>query len=346
MARPEASELQQRHALELAKIALFISSGFPESTVDALLALPGPAIEKRDLLGALVLAGVTIQADMVIEGLSQLLEQAKTKSWLLDQHHNGAEHWLELLVFSDRPESLMEAIDLIDAHFVTPQRLHRLLAALANAPEPKGEQLLMQLAERNSNFYGEHEWRNALIDRGTESAGAILLNLLSGGKLTGAVQGMDTHQLSQGLSALMVKSQTFRQELYKHYESLPPSVPKSVLGRAIRDAPDEQGVILLVNGCAADGMTFSGDLYRAIKEVALGKRFLPHQLNTYELFSVDAAALRKRLFAMLSGSSAQARLAESSLVLIDDLHDRLGRVDTEPRHPDIASGRPWPLAAA
>jgi hypothetical protein len=40
---------------------------------------------------------------------------------------------------------------------------------------------------------------------------------------------------------------------------------------------------------------------------------------------------------------AQSRLAEACLVEIEELRDEHGRVDDEPRHPDISSGQPWPI---
>ena len=46
---------------------------------------------------------------------------------------------------------------------------------------------------------------------------------------------------------------------------------------------------------------------------------------------------------MALANNAQSALAERCLVAIDKLRDAYGRIDDEPRHPDIASGRPWPL---
>jgi hypothetical protein len=59
--------------------------------IDNLLQLQRPLAEKRGLLTVLVLAGETIQADMVLDGIKALLEEAKTKRWLLDQNHGELE---------------------------------------------------------------------------------------------------------------------------------------------------------------------------------------------------------------------------------------------------------------
>jgi hypothetical protein len=82
------------------------------------------------------------------------------------------------------------------------------------------------------------------------------------------------------------------------------------------------------------------------ENVALCKKPAGEWEGAYERYGVEIAALRKQLFSMLDGDAAEASLAEACLLTIDEVRDEYGRVDTEPRHPDIASGRPWPLAAA
>jgi hypothetical protein len=57
------------------------------------------------------------------------------------------------------------------------------------------------------------------------------------------------------------------------------------------------------------------------------------------------AALRKQLFGLLAANDGQSKLAERCLIAIEELRDEHGRIDDEPRHPDIDSGRPWPKEA-
>jgi len=66
--------------------------------------------------------------------------------------------------------------------------------------------------------------------------------------------------------------------------------------------------------------------------------------NSYEIHGVNAEKLRKALFAMIR-RPFPAELAKACLVRIDKLRDEHGRVEFEPRHPDIETGRPWPLEA-
>jgi hypothetical protein len=55
-----------------------------------------------------------------------------------------------------------------------------------------------------------------------------------------------------------------------------------------------------------------------------------------------AQQLRKELFGMVQGNTPTAQLAWKCLTRVDELRDEYGPVESEPRHPDITSGRPWP----
>ena len=85
-------------------------------------------------------------------------------------------------------------------------------------------------------------------------------------------------------------------------------------------------------------------LSQALRRAALGQRPVEGWIaGAYEEFGVSLAELRRELFAIASANNAQSALAERCLVAIDKLRDAYGRIDDEPRHPDIASGQPWPL---
>ncbi len=63
----------------------------------------------------------------------------------------------------------------------------------------------------------------------------------------------------------------------------------------------------------------------------------------YGLYSIAVPDLRKKLFEMTGYIGAMGRVATACLTAIDELRDKHGYVDSEPRHPDIEAGRAWPL---
>ncbi|MCI0393084.1 MAG: hypothetical protein MOB07_30500 [Acidobacteria bacterium] len=136
-----------------------------------------------------------------------------------------------------------------------------------------------------------------------------------------------------------------RAEVYNRYERVSANEDRVILEHAIAEVADADGVLLLVQGWAARGKSFDGVLHYAIERVALGKRPSADWAGTHEVFSVPVPGLRKRLFAMVKDDTTESRLVVACLTAIDELRDDYGLAESEPRHPDIDSGRPWPLAA-
>ena len=171
LAKPEAGNDAHRHALGLANIAFSMPYGDKTDLINTLLQLPLPPAAKQGLLTILVLAGEIISADMVFDGIKALLEEAKTKRWLLDENQGTLERWLELIPFSDRPGATLDALELLEPSLRVPWRLRRLLSALGQAPSDEAELVLEQLARTDERFFPEHEWLAALEQRGTHQQG-------------------------------------------------------------------------------------------------------------------------------------------------------------------------------
>jgi len=345
LVKADSGEDAHRHALELAKIAFSMPYGKRTEVIETLLQLPRPLAEKQDLLRVLVLAGEIVRADMVLNGIKTLLEEAKTNRWRLDENRGELEGWLELLPFSDRPEDTLDALELLDPNLRQPWRLRRLLSALGHAPSPKAEHVLNLLAREDASFLSEHEWLAALDNRRTVSGARMLLKLICGGAFASGSGGTDTWILSRKLAGAMRTHAEFRVEVYQQYERMPTGPGKVILEHAIAEVADADGVLILVRSHAVEGKPFSGILHSAIRHVAVGERPSADWAGAYEVFSVPVRQLRKRLFAMTNGDTGESRLAAACLTAIDELRDDYGPVESEPRHPDIDSGRPWPLAA-
>lgn len=103
--------------------------------IDALLQMPY-RVERLGLLLALISAGETVKTDLVITGIREFFEAAKTATWMLQQHHFELEEWLALLPFSDRPEIIVEIVSGLPDQIRHPRNLRRLMSALTHAPGP------------------------------------------------------------------------------------------------------------------------------------------------------------------------------------------------------------------
>ena len=105
--------------------------------------------------------------------------------------------------------------------------------------------------------------------------------------------------------------------------------------KALAASADADTLLTMVEVKGLQGITDTHYLNVALEAVVLEHR--PVGGNSYEIHGVNAEKLRKALFAMIDGPSV--KLAKACLVHIDKLRDEHGRVEFEPRHPDIGTGR-------
>jgi len=339
----EAEPRIQQHAIVLAVMGLGMPHGSKRTEIDSLLAFPVPYAGKQRLLIASAMAGEVLRSDILIAGLGELLEAGKTPPWRLAENHGELMNWVELFAFSDHPEAVLGVLDQLPQQYSYPRSLDRLLSALAKSPHESALEVLQALARRDPGLLAQHDWARAVIKVGTEKSGQTLLALVCEGEL-GNTGGTDSFHLSRQLAHLGEEFPTLKEEMLRSYQRLNWGRPKSILESALIELANARIIRALVQGHAADHRPYDGGLANAVRRAALGRRPVEGwSANAYEEFSVSLAELRRELFRLALAKNAQSRLAEACLVEIEELRDEHGRIDDEPRHPDISSGQPWPI---
>ena len=343
LTKPGSSDDAHKSALELANIALSMPYGEKRTTIDTLLQLRQPLRTKQMLLTTLVLAGEVVQSDTVLDNIKSFLEESKTKQRLSnDERWSELEGWFMLIPFTDRPYATLEALELLAPNQPQPWRLRRLLSALGYSPSAEAEELLKVLPRKDAGFLTEHDWLTALEKRGTAVAARTLFGFICEGAFAGKPGGVDAWTLSRKLAAGIRVDAGFRAEVYQRYEREPSGAGTDIIEHAISEAADADGVLVLVRNHALQGKPFSGVLNSAIRHVAVGERPSTDWTGAIEVFRVGVAQLRKQLFRMIKGDTAETSLVTACLIAIDELRDEYGPAESEPRHPDIDSGCPWP----
>jgi hypothetical protein len=116
--------------------------------------------------------------------------------------------------------------------------------------------------------------------------------------------------------------------------------------RVLAEIIDQQDVLSLLPHCDPRGNDpISQALQNAIGELAIIHRAI-EGTNSYELEPADLSWLRSELFRVYLKKESLAGFAAKLLGTIDRQRDMHGRPPSEPRHPDVGSGVPWPPAAA
>jgi hypothetical protein len=336
------SDTARRHAIALAQIALGIPHGSKRAELDQLLQFSLPYSSKLSLLAAAAVAGETIPAALLLAGAAELVEAAKKEPWRLDQNRGELMGWIELFAFADRPTAVHDALGLVPGTHRNPWKLERLLNALGNSPHEDALRVLEELAKRDTRFLARHEWLNAMMKLGTEASAFALLDHVCHGTLGGQPGGIDAWHMSQHIESLALKFPSFRDELLRRYEVMSAGSQKQILERALAEIADVRIILLMVASHAATSRSFDGGLVEAIRNVAIGRKPVADWPGAFQEFSVSLKALRKRLFELVLAGGREAALAEPCLNYIEELRDEHGRIDDEPRHPDIRSGCAWP----
>jgi hypothetical protein len=334
------SDLEQRHAIGLAATGLGLPHGNKRKELDALLSLPQPSEIKQRLLVCAAQAGEVIPAPVLMDGLRNLLEAARTQTWRLNQNRGELMVWIDLFPFSDDPARIHEAIALLPEQHRQPYALHRLLETLPQSPAVSALATLERLATDDPSFLQDFAWMDALLKLDSEAAALAALDRLRGG----AIPIHHGFQLSRALTGWARKYATVRSAMIARYRTLPPGDARRVFEMAMGDLTDEEVFWALFDG-HGDAPTLIGGLGRTIRNLAIGHRPSDEWAGAFEEFGLPLTGLRARLFAMLQAQDERARLAKTCLIAIEEHRDDRGRVDAEPRHPDIATGRPWPPEA-
>ncbi len=337
MISQDATEARKKHAVALATVATALPHGQRDETIEALLAIADRHSRGR-LLNNLVLSGMIIDVDLVKQGIADVFKAAQTQAWILTEQ-GELQAWLRLLPFTNRPADAFNIVRTLPEQHRAPVTLEDVLDAFGVAPSDEAENVLFQLAEADPRLYAHHAWCDAVIRRGTLSAAMRFIDLTAQGVFNGE-SGTDQWRLSTRLASLIGEYDELRVYVYDLLMSGPTSAGLAVLARAVAENPDADGLLLLIQFEIVHRVTFAS--WRTIESVVTEHRPAEDWKGAYNVIAVPVVALRRNLLAITTdGGPTDA--AARCLNLIDKLRDEYGTPESEPRHPDLASGKAWPI---
>jgi hypothetical protein len=218
-----------------------------------------------------------------------------------------------------------------------PRFLEEMVGALADAPSGETEEVMFKLAEEDPRFYLNERWRTTALRYGTPSSARRIVDLTVSGALDGA--GHDWH-LARELGSLIVTHPDLRPHVYNLLKNGPTTQGLAILARAVAESPDEDGLLLLVRfEKELKGAFLAG---QTIERLVTAHVPASDWAGAYNVVPVPAGSLRQKLLA-LTTDGGPADAAARWLRQIDWIRDEHGMPEAEPRHPDLASGMPWPI---
>jgi len=338
----EASDEERSLGVRLAIEAVRLPHGERRDAIDRLLALAHPR-SRADLVAGLVQSGEVVSTATVVDGISELFERAKTESWLLHDSSGWAlREWLRLLPFTDDLAAAVEAIRAIPVEHRSRSQLDCVVSALAITPSPGAENALLALAEIEPRLYEDHGWYQAAQTLRSEAGARRLIDLAATETVKGTRSSMGGWQWARDLGSMLREFPSLRQYVYKRLRTAEPTPGHVRLAKGVAEALDEDGLLLLLD--LEMKWTRSFLSFHAIRDLVTEHVPSAEWSNAYSIVPVAAGRLRKRLLALTTDGGAQDVHARA-LITIDIVRDEHGRPGGEPRHPDLASGRPWPIMA-
>ena len=192
------------------------------------------------------------------------------------------------------------------------------------------------LAKEDPRLYQNRQWRATALGFGTVSAARRFVDLTVSCALDGKSYDVELWpcELSDLISEFS-KVRAYVHDLLKDG----PITKQLALARAIATNPSADEVLMLIDFEMKTGRSLITwlSIQRAVVEDVPAE----NREGAHDVVLVPAVELRRKLLAMTS-SGGNDDPAARCLRFIDQLRDEYGAPISEPRHPDLASGKQWP----
>ncbi|MGO6689699.1 NACHT domain-containing protein [Rhizobium leguminosarum] len=331
-----ATETEKKHAIALAIQAVRLPHGERSDTIKALLSIAPQAARAKLVLNQ-ILSGETIPFNVVQAGINDVFEDAKNHTWILNEGWQ-LKAWLLLLPFTDHPAQIVDIVAALPTRQREPHFLEELIRASESVQTPEIDEALFKLAEKDGAFYTNHAWRDAVRRRGTPTSARRYLDLVIEGK----IDGRDSWHMSREIAGLLSTHSELRDYAYRLLkDGISPKA--ALLASAVAEGNDPDGLLLLVE--LETRLQRPLISWQTIRGAVTEHVPSEHWRGAFDVLPVAATELRRKLLAMTTDGGPHDSAARV-LREIDRVRDESGAPEDEPRHPDLASGKPWPILVA
>jgi len=332
-----------KRAIELATVVLGTPRIEGDELIQSVADLPVPILLKRNLYAAMTVDGFVLSSSVVLAAIEAWHEEASAKSWMMRERLWEIERLIELLPFTDDPESVVVQVDLIYSRSKYPGRMERTYNALSHAPGADTPKIMQMLLRRCPLIVSEHEWVNGFLRIGTPLAYEILFDELENGALAKVI-GSEGFWISEQLAGSVNSQPGIADALKARYKGTGTPID-NLLESALAKTGNPEIVLSIIETHAERGQPLDRFVAEAVRNLAVAHEPSESWPGAHELHPVPLTEFRKRLYRMLLKGGRVADLAKRCLELIDKQRDEHGAPDSEPRHPDITADQPWPIVS-
>ena len=333
-----------RRAASMASAAMLLPHGDKTASLERLLAARLPASNTYGLLSHMAVGGIILKGVDVMAGLESALAELKDPSWLDQQAAWTLMKWLELFLCSGQPRAMFAAIDKMPKALTsTGWRMRDILPFLPVAAGSDAPGILRELVVRFPGLANQHELRVALLRQPIDALLQIMLDIASGKIGSGRDMEGTAYRFPELVYERLTSADT--QRVIQRFRVEAEGPGKVLLSQILLAANDPKIFLMLAKDASARAAT-EGQVRQLLTHLLHDRVSINGSQVHYELIPRDSSYLREGLFLMtLSEDKEISSFGTRCLNIVDDIRDEQGTSGAEPRHPSIATGRPWPNVA-
>lgn len=317
-----------------------------------LMALPGQwdGYTRADALEALLLSGTQLSAERVLGVLNPTIEHTLTTASWDQQARYLLQRCLCLLPFAEpMSKGIARIREINPTKWMRGHELLELVTALGHSRSNEALGLLVELARGGGHTLDgiAGEWIDALATIGTTESKRALLSFVDPGieslevVLNFGYYGQE--RIASRIAGIARAEPAIRDRLYLLCTMHLPPQMRLLLADSITQLGARDGLLAglnLIQDHASPPIPPA--LMESLETVFVERRPYGNAGNTFTLEPRSANEIRSRLFAMALSDDARKHSSWRILGQIESWRIEYGRPSSEPRHPDIDSGIPWP----
>jgi hypothetical protein len=347
--RPKASQPEQITG-RLKGLALALAKLDGKDNADLVLeimALPGQwdGFVRMNAVKALLLSGVTPLLSSMLAVLQPTIEHLLSQGLYRDQNLTLLVDCLELLPFSDDPVGAIARIEEVMSRFQhRPYQFRDLIVAVGHSRSEAAVGFLLKLARATGGLQNmEDAWIEALGRLKLPASRQILLSYIDPEIPWVGVNISFDHRKTQLFAASVAESArqdpVLKERLLSLSATASTPTQKTLLAAIYRELGNDDAMLAGVN--LLQRSMSSWGLDRGLETFFLERH--PYDgSGAFSLMPLNAEQVRVKLFQMVLKDPSRRWAAFSVLGQVEVWRIEHGRPPTEPRHPMIESGEPWP----
>jgi hypothetical protein len=290
-------------------------------------------------LEVMAMVGIPIDAKWVVRGY-----QDELKSYLAQKWHNQNDfwtlrRWIELLALSSDPAQIIDAVKSLPEELRRAHNFHEVTHALGYSTAPNATEALIDLANLLPELGTTHDFFTTLSRLDTERGTEYLLSYAVDPQ--SKKSGRYDHALFETLSRLLNRHKKPKAQFMANLMSSS-GQSRQIYARLLSSVLHEEDVLKVLSNVSPEGDPIAEALVRGVADLAV-QRIYSNDGRGYEQQPKDLKVVRAELLSIAAGDGGNSHIAHRILLAIEDMRERYGRPTTEPRHPNINSGLPWPL---